>query len=488
MEKISKSKNFTEEYCCSVVKVGVLESVENSDNLAKTFINGESIVVNKKEIHEGDILLYISNESQIMPWFLHANNLYDDYTLNANKSIVEEAIKEDADFLKSDEFKRMKGFFTSNGRVRMIKLRGCPSFGILFKPESLDRALVSMGLEALEINWEEKVGEDFDLVYNMQFVKVYVPPFKENTHHTGTGPNSKKARWDRFNRVIPGQFKFHYDTALLKKHLNDFNIDTIIDVSVKLHGTSFICGNVLVNYPKRFFKIRKWLNKYLHLNISETEEKYGMLCSSRKVIMNEWGDSDHPEGVFRKENDVYTEYGKILAPYIPNNAVVYGEICGYKTGSSTMIQKNYDYGCKEGENFLMIYRVVQKIGGIKRELSVHDVIKFTMALLERMKQASDPDASRIRCIADYLLIHGPIYLWTDKVEKLPEVLAEECHIEEREHCIHNVPREGIVVRIADDTIPRAYKLKSVKFMEKEKANIDKGEVDMESQDNYAENQ
>ena len=46
---LSKSKGFSEEYCCSVVRVGALEDVENSDNLKKTYINGESIVVNKND-------------------------------------------------------------------------------------------------------------------------------------------------------------------------------------------------------------------------------------------------------------------------------------------------------------------------------------------------------------------------------------------------------------------------------------------------------
>jgi Sec7-like guanine-nucleotide exchange factor len=46
-------------------------------------------------------------------------------------------------------------------------------------------------------------------------------------------------------------------------------------------------------------------------------------------------------------------------------------------------------------------------------------------------------------------------------------------------CFTNVPREGIVVRISDDPVAEAFKLKCIKFLEKEAKNIDKGEVDME---------
>ena len=139
--KLQKTKDFTEEYCCSVVVVGALEDVENSDNLKKTHVNGESIVVNKQDVHEGDMMLYVSNECQIAAWFLSANNLYRHHTLNANAEEVEARIKADPDFLKTDEAKGLCGYFEDNGRVRMIKLRGCPSFGVLFKPVSMERAL-----------------------------------------------------------------------------------------------------------------------------------------------------------------------------------------------------------------------------------------------------------------------------------------------------------------------------------------------------------
>ena len=75
--KLQKSKDFTEEYCCSVVKVGELVPVENSDRLMQTRINGESIVVNKADVKEGDVMLYVSNECQISGWFLGATTCTD---------------------------------------------------------------------------------------------------------------------------------------------------------------------------------------------------------------------------------------------------------------------------------------------------------------------------------------------------------------------------------------------------------------------------
>ena len=160
MISLKKSQDFTEEYCCSVVVVGALEDVENSDNLKKTYINGESIVVNKQDVQEGDVMLYVSNEGQISGWFLGANNLYRHHTLNANAQVVEEKLKDDPDFLKSDEYKSMCGYFDDNGRVRMIRLRGCPSFGVLFKPAAMERAMPLLK----GYDWASAVGTDFDCI------------------------------------------------------------------------------------------------------------------------------------------------------------------------------------------------------------------------------------------------------------------------------------------------------------------------------------
>ena len=48
-------------------------------------------------------------------------------------------------------------------------------------------------------------------------------------------------------------------------------------------------------------------------------------------------------------------------------------------------------------------------------------------------------------------------------------------------CKNKVPREGLVLRIDNDPVPQAFKLKSNLFFERESKLIDKGEVDVEVQ-------
>lgn len=477
MELLTKSKNFTEEYCCSVVRVGALESVPNSDNLMRTYINGESIVVNKNDVHEGDVMLYVSNECQIDSAFLSVNNMYEHWEKNANKGEIEEWIKKDTEFLLSETFKKMKGYFGDNGRVRMIRLRGCPSFGVLFKPQSIESAYG----ELKGTDWNSFVGTDFDMVGETRFVKAYVPPMRAN-HNNKT--SSKVSKWDRFDRMVDGQFKLHYDTELLKKHLDLFKRDTIIDVTIKMHGTSFICGNLLVNYPKPLYRLRRFVNKVLKTKISEFNQNYGMVCSSRKVIKNEWANNKHPQGYYGV--DIWTEYANIIYPYIPEGVTVYGEICGYLSGESRMIQKDYDYGCGVGKNFLMIYRITEHTEDGLSEYTLGMVSMFTSLLKKQMVESGDPNVERIFNIADVTKYHGTVDGLVNSVDKLPEALAKKCCIEDNEPlCVNKVPREGVVVRICGDEVPKAYKLKGCAFLCRESINITENKVDIEMLETYS---
>ena len=488
--RLQKSKDFTEEYCCSVVRVGALEPVENSDNLMRTVVNGERIVVNRQDVKEGDVMLYVSNECQISGWFLSANNMYRHHTLNHNHTAVEARLAQDPDFLKSDEGKKMVGYFEDNGRVRMIKLRGCPSFGVLFRPDTMEQALDDLHFIAetrtdqppvAPIDWQQAVGQDFDTIDGYPFVRPYVP--KRNEPRGGHGQKGV-SRWDRFDRMVPGQFKLHYDTAPLRKHLMDFKPATHITATVKMHGTSFICGHVLTNVPLRFFRLRRMVNRLLHRNLlREFRQEYGMVVSSRKVIKNEWANSEHPGGYYGV--DIWTEYANIIFPYIPKGYTIYGEICGYLTGDQKMIQKDYDYGCQPGHNFLMPYRVTKHEDGRLVELSIEEVGQLTAQMKAAMyNNGGLTHAGRLLDIRNVRIFDGTVEELIGKdgdIRDFPDRLADRCKIEELEPLCtgHKVPREGVVVRIEGDEVAEAFKLKSLRFLEREKKAIDKGEVDME---------
>lgn len=581
---LTKSDKYTSEYCCTIVKIGEIKPIEGKDRIGYTMVNGETIVIRKDMVKEGDTLIYASNETQLKKDFLGANNLFESSCceLNSNfnevepyfnknkelKTKLEELtkistkltycvnfiLKYDAEYLAAEtdemkdelnetfgrccqtiikyinndnslsskspkehfivaaqkdiatlnlEIENLKneiekntdfirshvGFFNKTGRVRAIKLGGIRSMGYLF---SLDE-LAKYNPKVKDINLDELVNEDFDTVDGELFVKAYVPEVKEHKVRGHSDKSNKKI--EKFDRMIKGEFSFHFDTDPLPKCINLIKPTDCVSISYKLHGTSFICGKVHVKMPISL-PIHKWLwNKFVDLTglfkshrITDYVIEYGNVTSSRKVIKNQYINKDVKDGFYSV--DVWSEYGDLIYPYLDEGMILYGEICGYETGKDKWIQPQYDYGCDVGENFLMPYRITTtNEDGSKKEWNVQDVYNWTVNLITEHPELSN----KIHPIT--IAYHGTLkYLYPDLslTEHWHENLLERMrndtkhfHMEKNcPLCKNKVPFEGIVLRIDDDDKAEAFKLKSYKFIEREKKAIDNGEVDMEMANNY----
>ena len=504
------SKDGKSEYCCNVVRVGELKPIEGSDFLAQVFIGDASLVVRKDQVHEGELYFYISNECQINEKFLRVNNLYgiDSYENNTNSAdvckLLTEAKKADKKAKQTNddvekekllkevdkyrnEAKSKCGFFSKNGRVRMIRLRKTPSMGFLFGVDEMANYCPSVK----GVNLEEYLNVDFDTVGGELFVKAYVPPVKEaSTRSDKTAKRNKKLK--RFDKMIEGQFSFHYDTNQLAKYIHLIKPTDIVDVTVKLHGTSIIFSNILIKNPikiplhKRLWnKVVDRFNIFTSTRFTDYVIEYGNIYSSRTVIKNKYINKDVTDGYY--ESDIWGEANEVIKSYIDKGMTVYAEVCGY-TGDK-MIQKGFDYGCKSGEFFIMPYRITTNLDGKKYEWNVTEVKEWTEKLIKEHTEL----AEKIHPIT--LLYHGTLgdlypnlsttEHWNENVLQAMMNDKEHFGMEELEPlCNNKVPREGIVLRIANDPLAEAFKLKCLKFREMERNAIDKGEVDMEMAEGY----
>lgn len=291
-----------------------------------------------------------------------------DYTNLKNQ--IEELVKAGQPIV--DKAKTLVGFFNKYGRVRCITLKGEPSFGFVFGIDEMAKYCPEIN----DINLEEYLNQDFDTVNGEIFVKAFVPPVKPRSERICRGEKRNK-KLSRFDRLIEGEFAYHYDTQQLNKNIHRFTPDTNVFASLKIHGTSSIIGKLHVKEPKRIAPL-KWLwNKivestgwFKNTRFIDYNIVYGPVYSSRTVIKNKYINNDVNSGFYSK--DILTEYGDIIYPYLEEGMTVYGEIFGYITGSQQMIQKNYDYGCQEGENKIMLYRISTiNEDGTKREWEVH---------------------------------------------------------------------------------------------------------------------
>ena len=374
-----------------------------------------------------------------------------------------------------DKAKVLCGFFNKYGRVRCITLKNTPSFGFLFEVESM--AKFNPGIK--DVNLEDYLNQDFDTVDGELFVKAYVPPVKpENVRKSKDAKRTKKL--SRFDRMIDGEFFYHYDTNPLQKCVGLMDPDKSVVISVKRHGTSIVIGKVHVKNPLPMVWPKKVWNKLIDLvNLPDNIKfkydytvDYGPVFSSRTVIKNRYINQEVTSGYYNV--DIWSEYGEIIYPYLENSMTIYGEICGYLTGCQSMIQKSYPYECKPGENNIMIYRIsTMGEDGKKYEWNVQDVYDWTVKLIDRMKEAGDENWNRIHPID--ILYHGTLgdlYPEVDEDNHWHENVLDKLK-NDKEHfgmedyepmCTDcKVPREGIVLRIDDDPINEAFKLKTTSF-------------------------
>ena len=457
--KITKSNGFRQEYCGTVVKIGEILPIEGRDRIVKTMVNGLSIVIGKDEFQTGDVAVYCANETQLHELFLHLNSMYDDKELNIDKE--------------------KKGYINKHGRVRIVKLGGVPSYGILLNPTSI-ATFLNEPVEDVREYLEKHVNEDFDEINGEIFCKVYVPPIKTSSRQLSKSERRDK-KLARFKMLIEGSFRQHYDTAQLAKNMHLFSPSDSVYISNKLHGTSAIFANILTNVPTNWFK-RMWRKLF---GKNEYDQKYNIVYSSRNVIKNEFINPKQRAGGYYSD-DVWGHWAEKLSTYIPKDMCIYCEIVGY-TPNGTPIQKGYDYGClptDEVKSKLMVYRMTYE----DKEMEVNEVIAFGQFLKEALGD---------------IIIEFPLMFYGTLAELYPEIsTAEHWHenvlealknekkflMEEMEPmCINKVPREGFVIRKAHDPIKEAWKLKTVKFSFREASQMDAGEVDMEMAEGYAEN-
>jgi len=440
---------------------------------------------NPSEFHDKNIADFTAAIDAAKAEIDEKQNLSDDCLKRAmEKTTVYTNLRKQADDLIAsgkhivDDAKKLCGFFNKYGRVRCLTLKGCPSFGVLFAPADLQKFDESVTVEEIEA-YE---GNEFDTVNGELFVKVFVPPMPVVQGRKGNRNAKAQKRLEQFDRMIPGEFSFHYSCSQFQKTLQFYRPEDIVDISKKIHGTSTIAAKIHVkNKRSPFWLLHGWnkVVKTLHLpkklSVIDYDVEFGPVYASRTVIKNQYINSEVGSGYYKQ--DVWSEYGELIYHYLAEGMTIYGEIYGFLTGSESPIQKTYDYGCEIGENKLMIYRIstaeLDELGNeVHREWEIPEVLEWTKNLIQRMQDANDDNWKRIHPID--LLYHGTLedlYPDLDTENHWHENLLERMKNDERFDmekneplCKNQVPCEGIVIRKYGDTVLRADKLKCAAFL------------------------
>lgn len=441
----------SENYVCTVVQIDNLNPIEGADKIQTTSIFGSTVIISK-DVKIGDKMLYFTSGTQLSPDFTSANNLFTnkDKNVDTNK----------------------KGYIGKNRLVRIVKLRGVYSDGILLSLEAISGLNVGI-----------KVGDTFTDIDNVNICKKYIIPVQTAGERT-SGKNGKPIK--RFDKIITEQFEFHGNTSHLAKNLHALNLYDKIGIHYKKHGTSAIYANIQVNRQLPWYE--RLLQK-IGVNINATN--YDLIYSSRQVIKNQYITESKNAGYYATDVWKYVKDTWKLDEIIPKNWIIYGEILGYVPGTQTFIQKGFDYKCDVGECDFYVYKIAIKNPDGKtiylddlqiREwcnevgLKYADTLLYYGTIMEFIVRYSQLTPAKIKKLIDkFAQGDNEIFDLFFQICK-DRYLENDCHM-----CNNNVPAEGIVVRVNKLNYYEAYKLKSNRFKEYENGQLDAGESDIESE-------
>lgn len=453
--KLIQSKNANVNYLAKIVKIDNFHKHSDPEvtKLKCCCIDGFNIITGIDS--EPGLYVYFPTACCINPKFLSYANLYRHGELNVDQTKT--------------------GMFDDNGRVKAIRLRGELSEGFIIPIVVLENWVMST------VNVELKVeeGTEFDSIEHdgktFWVNKKYIPKNTRTPGAPGSGNSGKGKQPKGLDKIIENQFRFHYDTVLIKKCPHVLHPSDLISITSKVHGTSGISAYVLCKQELNWKqKIARWLT-------GEEFDKYDYLYSSRSVIKNQYYNKSVQGGFYGV--DVWKYADDIVRPCLSKGMTAYYEIIGFLPNGG-YIQKNYDYGCLPpvgdeaytyGKHFkVQIYRVtITDVSGKVHEFSAREVQLWAqMVGLVPVEQYYYGYAKDLYPDLD------PSEHWNENfLSKLAndKNFYMECN---SPTCDNKVPHEGIVIKI-ENMKSEAFKLKCFKFLDGEGKALDKGEVDIE---------
>lgn len=441
-DMILKIKEGSENYAATIVEINSIFPIEGADRIVRTNVFGNDIIVSK-DVKIGDKMIYFVSGTKLNPEFCKYNNLLTDKEQNNDKTKT--------GYISPKQF-----------RVKAIKLKGIISDGILMPISSLEYVYQQIRLVL-------QLGDTFTDIGDISICEKYIVPVIRNNNPGGGVPKQPK----KFNRILDNQFYFHNDTSNLRKNMHKLNPDDIIGIHYKKHGTSAVFANIPTLRPL------KWWEKILvKLGVNIDNKVYGIVYSSRTVIKNKYINLESNDGFYKE--DIWGVVAKEIGHLIPKNWTIYGEIIGF-TPNGNYIQKGYDYGCKSGEHKFYVYKisVVNSDGKV-----IYLTDKQIEEYCEKVGLLYKDTFTYYGKASDYYdgnITEGAISKtkpeeWRNTFLEILEKTYNEkdCYM-----CVNKVPEEGIVLRIEKLESYEAYKLKSKRFILGESEAQEKGETNLE---------
>lgn len=421
-----------------VARIDKTEEIPGANTIQVGYVLGERVIIGK-DIQPGYVGIYFPSGLQLSNDYCHFNNLFRHSDRNYDPN--------------------QKGFFEDNRKVKAMKFMKVKSEGYFASLNSL--AFAGPGALAGLV-----VGDRFTEREGHEMCRKFV------SEHTRRAMQQTK----KIRHIETPLFKQHVDTEQFKYFVDKIPVGATLSFHAKLHGTSARYSHTLVKRKPRNLKER--LLSKLGLFEGET---WDYVAGTRRVVLYQ---EDSEKIGFNGPEAWRLEWLEKLKPYLDRGVTVYGEIVGYANGAPIMATHDvtklgdkryeekygktmvYKYGCPEGTNRFIIYRVTYTTPmgedgkSAEIDLTVDQLkhwcdsrgLEVTKELLPRMVRGGEWN-KHIIWGQGIEVIKQTVEALTNNDEDLDEDTYDASHI-----------AEGIVIRVDHkDTTPTFYKNKSFAF-------------------------
>ena len=278
-------------YYAYITRLKNVRPHSNADRLKLGDCFGNTVVVSL-DYEENQLGIYFPSDGQLSVEFAERNNLVRK---------------------KDDAGNNIGGYMDPDKRnVTAIKLRGEKSDG-LFLPLT--------SLEAFGDITQLKEGDRIDVFNGHEICKKYIP---KKQHRTGTRSEGNKTR--KHKVATAPLFTEHVDTEQLAYNLGAFDYGDIVEITLKMHGTSQRTGYlpVLKGYKRTIWdKLFRREGKPIY--------DWGYVTGTRRVVLENYENGYYGSNEFREQHSKFFE-GKLN-----KGETVYYEVVGFTTNGTPIM-------------------------------------------------------------------------------------------------------------------------------------------------------
>lgn len=427
------------EHCGYIVKIDTLNKIENADRLQEAVIFGSSVVVDLR-VKVGDVGVFFPSDLQLSEEFCDYNHL-------CRKTATGEP---DSGYLEREK-----------RNVRPIRLRGVRSDGLYLPLESLAYTGVKLPLE---------VGTTISVLNGHEICRKYIPRCSTNVGKTTNVRKHGKKKQP--TAPIAPLFKEHADTEQLAYNLDKFREGDLIEITLKMHGTSQRTAYTKV---LKGFK-RSFIDKIFHREGKPIYD-WGYVSGTRRTVLKDFDGGFYGSNQFREPHSRFFE-GKLhkgetayyeVVGFQTNGNPIMGTVNNKKTKDKEFIrtygeQTTFSYGCDPTGKVKQYGKDEVSAYSIETEVPQSDfyVYRMTMTTEDGDVVEYTPDFMRYRC--EQMGCKTVPVFWKGYI---PETCNSDFVLEKAEE-FYDGPdpigkthiREGVVVRIVNRPKFEAYKHKN----------------------------